>query len=143
VEETFRWLRLDEGARAFAALRAFHIAAGPHMRERARAERMRGSTLYVRVVSSAWSQELHALKAQLLAKLRRTPGGEGIDDLRFTVGPLHELPSWEQTPSRRAAEPPAPRVSDDLARAMGEVGDDELREQLTRLYARLGSRSRP
>jgi hypothetical protein len=143
VEQTFKWLRLDDTARSFRALEAFSRAAGPRIRERARAERLRGAILYVRVASAAWSHELHALKSELLQKLQRTPGGEGVEDLRFSVGPLGEVPSWERGPRSQAEEPPRPRVADEIARAMGGVTDDDLREQLTRLYARLGSRSRP
>jgi predicted nucleic acid-binding Zn ribbon protein len=143
VDHTLKWLKLDDTARAFRALEAFSRAAGPRIRERARAERLRGAILYVRVASAAWSHELHALKAQLLQKIRSTPGGEIVADLRFSVGPLDEVPTWERSPRASADEPPRPRVSDELLQAMGGVTDDELREQLTQLYARLGSRSRP
>jgi hypothetical protein len=143
VDQTFKWLKLDETARGYRALEAFSRAAGPRIRERARAERLRGAILYVRVASAAWSHELHALKAQLIDKIRRTPGGEAVQELRFSVGPLNDVPAWERRRDALAPEPPRPRVTDELARAMGEVTDDELREQLTRLYARLGSRSRP
>src|SRR5258706_129428 len=131
VDETFKWLKLDETARSFRALEAFSRAAGPRIRERARAERLRGAILYVRVASAAWSHELHALKAELLQKLKRTRGGEGVEDLRFSVGPLTEVPTWERRTSAEAPEPPRPRVADELARAMGGVADDELRDHLT------------
>jgi predicted nucleic acid-binding Zn ribbon protein len=76
VEELFRRLKLDDAARSFRAVRAFARAAGPRIGAGARAERLRGATLYVRASTSAWTHHLHALKAQLLDKLRRTPGGE-------------------------------------------------------------------
>jgi hypothetical protein len=147
VDPLFHWLKLDEPARQFRALRAFSTVAGPHIGARARAERLRGATLYVRVSTSAWSHQLHALKATLLDKLRQTPGGEQIEDLRFNVGPLDEVPSWDAPPGAPAVSRPArqspPPPADELVRAMGEVADDELREELTRLYARLGTRRRP
>src|SRR5579859_3662561 len=95
VDPVFRSLKLDETARSFRAQRAFAQAAGPRLRRVARAEKLRGKTLYVRVSSSAWSQELHAFIAPLLDKIRRTPGGEAVEDLRFTVGPFDDLPDWE------------------------------------------------
>ncbi len=139
----FRWLKLDEGARGFAAQRAFDQAAGPRVRSRARAEKLRGSTLFVRVASAAWSHELHALKAELLGKLKQTPGGEGVSELRFSVGSLDELPSWEAEPGERLAEtdkpfdvvesaPPAAEVQ----AALSEVVDAELRIALKQLFVR-------
>jgi hypothetical protein len=146
VDEVFRWLKLEEPARSYRAVRAFARAAGPRIGARARAERLRGATLYVRVSTSAWSHELHALKEALLHKLRAIPGGECVEELRFNVGPLDEVPDWggagADAPPAEPSPPRAP-VADEVARAMGEVADAELREQLTRLYARLGSRRRP
>jgi predicted nucleic acid-binding Zn ribbon protein len=119
VEPLFRWLKLDDAARGFRASRAFSRAAGPRIRAVARAEKLRGATLYVRVQTSAWSHELHALKAQLVEKLRKTPGGEGVEELRFNVEPLEEL-----------------------RRAVAEIADPELRAELSLLCAKL-PRSRP
>src|SRR3954465_14226134 len=81
LDKMFESLKLDEPARAYRALRAFRGAAGPRIASRARAERLRGAILFVRVTSSAWAQELHMLKEQLLGKLQRTPGGEMVRDL--------------------------------------------------------------
>src|SRR4051812_32898084 len=80
-EPLFSWLKLDEVARSYRVLRAFARAAGPVIGAQARAERVRGAILFVRVSSSAWSQELGMLRGQLLEKLRCTPGGQGIEEL--------------------------------------------------------------
>jgi predicted nucleic acid-binding Zn ribbon protein len=145
LDPTFRWLKLDELARSFRAARAFWEAAGPRIRPRARAERLRGSTLHVRVATSAWSQHLHALKAQLLERIRQRPGGELVEDLRFSVAPLEEVAAWDADPVAAPVEavPPVhPPIGDEIVRAMAEVKDDELREELTRLFSRLGTRPR-
>jgi len=149
VDPLFRWLKLDEPARAFRALRAFSRAAGPRIRAVARGERLRGATLYVRVATSAWSHELHALKAQLIDKLRRTAGGECVEELRFNVGPLDEVPDWDAPlapaaappPSRKPAAPP-PEPIEELRRAVEQIADPELRAELSLLCAKL-PRSRP
>jgi Dna[CI] antecedent, DciA len=135
LDPLFRALKLDEAARSFRAARAFAVAAGPRIRAIARAERLRGTTLHVRVATSAWSHELHALKAQLVDKLRRTPGGQPIEDLRFSVGPLDELPDWEAPRAGAAAAAPPPAPADtpldaELARALESVRDPELRADL-------------
>src|SRR4051812_34066694 len=139
MDAMFGSLKLDEPARAYRALRAFPRAAGPRIAARARAERMRGAVLFVRVVSSAWAQELHTWKEQIVEKLRRTPGGESVRDLRFSVGPLEDLPDWENLPEPPAdpvREPLRPMPDAQLMEAIAGVRDPELREELSRLLIR-------
>jgi hypothetical protein len=143
LDPVFAWLKLDETARSYRAMEAFSRAAGTKLLARARAERLRGSILYVRVSSSSWSQQLHALKSQLLEKIRETPGGECVRDLRFNVGDIEELPTFTATRKRAshsASPKPAksrPPIADELVRAMSDVQDPELRDRLVRLYDRL------
>jgi len=140
---TFRWLKIDENMRSYRAMRAFSTAAGARIGEHARAERLRGAILYVRCDSSAWTQHLHVMKESLLERLRKTPGGEVVAELRFNVGPLDEVAGWQLPPAAatvtRAAEPqPLP---EEVARALGAVEDPLLREELARLYGTLGARA--
>jgi hypothetical protein len=144
VTPLFAWLKLDEKARSFRALKAFWDAAGSRIRAHARAERMVRTTLYVRTESAAWSHELSILKPALIEKLRRTPGGEDVQDLRFSVGPLAEVPDWSGTTSRARQELlDVPEiVPDELERALAGVKDADIRGQLDRLVKRLGVRRR-
>ena len=144
MDGTFRWLKLDEHARSYRAMRAFSLAAGTRIGEHARGERLRGSILYVRCDSSSWTQHLHVMKESLLERLHKTPGGEGIAELRFNVGPLDEVVGWEAPPPAPAAEvePPLATLPAEVARALGDVEDPELREHLARLYGKLGMRAR-
>jgi hypothetical protein len=141
MDGTFRWLKLDEHASSFRAMRAFALAAGARIGEHARGERLRGSILYVRCDSSSWTQHLHVMKQTLLERLHRTPGGEGIAELRFNVGPLDEVAGWEAPPPAPAPESdPGPKpLPEEVARALGDVADPELRDHLARLYGKLGS----
>jgi Dna[CI] antecedent DciA-like protein len=144
LDGTFRWLKLDENARSFRAMRAFAVAAGARIGAHARAERLRGAILYVRTDSSAWSQHLHVLKATLLERLNKTPGGEEIRELRFNVGPLDEVAGWDEPKPKPEEPPPAPHeLPPEVARALGDVEDAELRDRLARLYGKLGTRKKP
>ncbi|HEY2745877.1 MAG TPA: DUF721 domain-containing protein [Polyangia bacterium] len=131
----FKRLKLDESARSYRAMRAFAVAAGPRIGEHVRAERLRGSILYLRCDSSAWAQHLHMLKASLLERLARTPGGEHVAELRANVGPLDEVVGWETAAPARASEAEAPPAEPpaEVARALDEVADPELRAGLARL----------
>lgn len=144
MDGTFRWLKLDERARSFAAMHAFCRVAGARIGAHARAERLRGSILYVRCDSSAWTQHLHVMKESLLERLHKTPGGEAVAELRFNVGPLDEVAGWDPPATAAAEADPAPpaRLPEEVARALDTVDDAELREGLARLYARLGANQR-
>jgi len=141
MDGTFRWLKLDDNARSFRAMHAFAQVAGARIGADARAERLRGSILYVRCDSSAWTQHLHVMKESLLERLHKTPGGEGVAELRFDVGPLDEVAGWDLP----AAAPPEPEpeapamLPEEVARALGSVEDPELRAELARLYGKIGA----
>jgi DNA-binding transcriptional ArsR family regulator len=144
LDGTFRWLKLDDHARSFRAMRAFAVvAATTRIGDHARGERLRGSILYVRCDSSSWSQHLHMLKETILERLRKTPGGDGINDLRFNVGPLDEVVGWELAAPTEIEAPAVPHaLPEEIARAFGDVDDPELRAHLARLYGKLGARKR-
>jgi hypothetical protein len=134
LDALFKSLKLDDTARSFRACRAFSRAVGPVIRARARGERLQGALLFVRTVSSVWSQHLSVERRQIVEKLQRTPGGEGVNDLRFIVGPLEELPDWDAkldaiAPAPSAA-PDAPPLPTELEGAVASVADPELRELL-------------
>jgi hypothetical protein len=146
IDGLFRRLGLEGEARKWRALQAFHDAAGERIGAKARALRVQGTTLHVAVQSAAWAQELSFLAAELLERLRATPGGEWITELRFEHRPLVEAPDWDQpAPAAPAAPPaaPAPVVKDgEVAAALREVGDPELRSALAELFARARANER-
>jgi hypothetical protein len=141
VDHTLRWLRLDETVRGMRAMRAFSQAAGARILARARAERLRGRTLYVRVATAAWSQELHTISAAILARMQKIPGGEEVEALRFVVGDVDALPDWSTPaapatpvrPTRKRAQTPVASV---VHEALAGVEDAELRAKLAELIAR-------
>jgi hypothetical protein len=142
VDSTLRFLRLDDTVRSMRAMRAFDAVVGARIRARARAERLRGRTLYIRVASSAWSQELHVLRASILERLRGVPGGEEVHDLRFQVGDVESLPTWNATPSASDAKHASPNAAppNALLDAIAEIPDPELRERFRALVGRAHGR---
>jgi len=146
VDSTLRWLRLDDTVHGLRAVRAFGLAAGARIGRRARAERMRGHTLYVRVATAAWSQELHLMRESILARMKEIPGGAEVEALRFEVGDIEALPDWTSPsrPARRAAPAPSRAEPIDAAvhQALAAVEDVELRNHLAELLARAAQRGR-
>ncbi len=134
----FAWLDLADQARSYRAVLAFQKAAGAKIGQRAQAIALRGSVLMVRVTSAAWSLELSMLEKELVAHCQKVPGGEVVESLRFTVGPLVESEPAESRGPSEARLPPRPRVDfAAVAQALSAVGDRELREDLGRLVTRV------
>lgn len=127
-------LKLDKIIESYLAMRAFDLVYGGVVRHRARAERYARKVLFIRAESSAWVQELSFLKEEILKKLNRTVGGLEIKDLRFTVGPIDDLPTWETPPPAPPPERPPYAPDPRVAGALTQVEDKELRERLADLY---------
>ena len=135
----FRRLGMGEKARGYLAMEAWTHAAAAHLRSHARAERLRGGVLFIRVVSASWAQQLSFLKAELLDRLHDEPGGDTITELRFSVGPLDDIPAFDtpRDPPRVSRPPNPPRVAEPDARAaLATVADAELRDILARILRR-------
>lgn len=78
----------ESRAREQRAFEAYDQAVGAVLRARSHPEILRGTTLFVRVSSSAVAHELTLLKREILARMTETVGPELVADLRTRVGPL-------------------------------------------------------
>jgi hypothetical protein len=66
----------------------FGVAVGQLLRHRTQPEKLRGSTLFVRVGSSAIAHEVTMLKGEILLRLAEVIGPGVVSDIRTRVGPL-------------------------------------------------------
>jgi predicted nucleic acid-binding Zn ribbon protein len=70
----------------------YGTAVGELLRHRTQPEKLRGSTLFVRVGSSAIAHELTMLKGEILGRLSQVVGPGTVTDIRTRVGPLDAPP---------------------------------------------------
>lgn len=107
-------------------------AVGPAIVRRAIPQRLQDGTLYVRVATSAWAQQLSMLQETLREKLAER--GYTVHKIRFSVGPV-------APPRRLLGGPPLlPPVRPDplpsgLMYELAQVHDHELRDVLARAAA--------
>jgi hypothetical protein len=66
---------------------AYDVAVGQLLRHRSQPEKLRGSTLFVRVGSSAIAHELTMLRGEIVARMATALGDGVVTDLRTRVGP--------------------------------------------------------
>lgn len=73
-------------AREFRVFECYGRAVGETFRARTMPERLAGTTLFVRVASSALAHELTLLRGELLTRMARELGPDVVQDLRTRVG---------------------------------------------------------
>jgi hypothetical protein len=90
----------------------------------------RDGTLHVAAASSTWAFELQQLEGEIAERLRGTLDAGAPARLRFTPGPLPELPPAAQEPSQN----PSPEPSLEQAREAHEwaatIASEELRKSV-------------
>jgi predicted nucleic acid-binding Zn ribbon protein len=79
-------------AREFRAFDCYARAVGETFRARTQPERLAGTTLMVRVASSALAHELTLLRAEILARMTAELGPNVVTELRTRVGPIAPKP---------------------------------------------------
>jgi hypothetical protein len=79
-------------AREFRAFDCYARAVGETFRTRTQPERLVGTTLMVRVASSALAHELTLLRAEILARMAAELGPDVVTELRTRVGPVAPRP---------------------------------------------------
>jgi predicted nucleic acid-binding Zn ribbon protein len=67
----------------------YAVAVGTLLSHRTHPEKLRGSTLFVRVGSSAIAHQLTMLKGEILVRLAEVIGPGVVADIRTRVGPAH------------------------------------------------------
>ena len=70
----------------FRVFDCYTRAVGEMLRARTAPERMAGTTLFVRVASSALAHEVTLLRAEIIAKLNAELGADTVTELRTRVG---------------------------------------------------------
>lgn len=78
----------DDRAREHRVFAAFDTAVGAALRKQTEPETLKGTTLFVRVTSSAMAHHVTLLKGEILTQLTRVLGNGIVNDLRTRVGPL-------------------------------------------------------
>jgi hypothetical protein len=87
-------------------------------------------TLIVHAATTVWAQELDLLAPELLASLRKLAPKSGVRHLKVKVGrlpPPSPRPRPEPPPVRAV---PVTALPEELARELGRVGDDDVRDAI-------------
>ncbi len=104
-------------------------------------EKIRRGTLFVKVSTSVWMQELQLMKREIIAKINHLYGQETVQDIRFAIGEISAMPrAVEKNTEKKAWDFDARRLTEDdrkeISSILDAVGDEELRDILKRVITR-------
>lgn len=96
----------------------------------ARPVKLANGTLVIHTSTASWAQELSFFEADLLASVRKKV--PAVRRLRIYMGPMPPAPTRPDPPAVKVLPIEIGELPGDIARALARVGDDSLREALTR-----------
>jgi len=85
LEPALKKLDISQKTKSSMVLFLWPKIVGERIARNARAERVRGKTLFVATRTSSWTTELTFLKAEIMRKIREEVGGGTIEDVRFSA----------------------------------------------------------
>lgn len=86
LQGAFRSPVVKAKVQQYSAFPHWEEIVGPELAAVAIPEKIvRGKVLYIRVIDSAWAQEIALMKTQLLEQIRRFGMGAVIEDIRCTI----------------------------------------------------------
>jgi predicted nucleic acid-binding Zn ribbon protein len=127
--------RLDPSGRLgeYGVWPIWNAIVGDTIARNAQPEKIRQGTLFVKVSSSVWMQQLQYMKDTIAEKLNQELGKEVVKNIFFVVGAVEAKTAGEQ-PAAEGAAPiaPQPRLDDET---LSSVRDPEIRRALKKLFA--------
>ena len=107
---------------------------GPTIARNAQPDKIRHGTLFVKVTSPTWMQQLQYMKEMISEKLNQSLGAEVVKNIFFYVGRLEP-----EVPASRTKDHPAPSLSSSEPKIdeehLSSIKDPEIRRALRRLFA--------
>ncbi len=115
---------------------SWNNAVGKAVAEQTRPRRVRDGVLEVNVGNSVWMQQLQFMKGLILKKL--DPKGVQIREIRFFIGDIAGEPGEEgrEEPVRKHFEELPAAEKERIAREVAHLPDPEMREIMSRVFAR-------
>ena len=119
-------------------LEVWQKAVGPKISVQTRPDKLKRNTLFIKVSSSVWMQQLHILKPEIIEKINQLLGKELIKNIHFSIG---EIPAPMSANSYTSSFSPDsyPLKEKDkklIEKSISQVEDPELKEILRRVMTK-------
>jgi len=121
-------------------LEIWRQSVGPQIAIRTHPENIKRGTLFVKVATSVWMQELQYMKKEIIERINRLYGQESVQNIRFVIGEIPSQPVVEKRDEKPVPDLDARSLTDDdkkeIASSLSAVGDPEMRDILRRVITR-------
>jgi predicted nucleic acid-binding Zn ribbon protein len=124
--------RLDE----YGVWPIWHEVVGNVIARNAQPEKIRNGTLFVKVSSPVWMQELQFMKDMIADKLNHRLKGNVVKNIFFMVGRIEAPPSEENALQSEAPESIACHVDDAFLQSIEDPDIRAAFQRLLKSYAR-------
>lgn len=134
LDKSLKRLELSAKLKEYGVWPIWNEIVGVTIARNAQPEKIRNGTLFVKVSSSTWMQELQYMKEMISEKLNQNLGREVVKNIFFFVGKLDTgvLKSKVQDLSLPSASFPEKKFDEEHLRS---IKDPEIRRALRRLFA--------
>jgi hypothetical protein len=119
-------------------LEVWYKAVGPQISAHTRPDKLRRNTLFVKVSSSVWMQQLHNLKSDIIEKVNHLMGNDLVRNVHFSIG---EIPfALPKKPHPELFSPECYPLKDKdkklIEKSTSSIADKELKEILKRVMTK-------
>lgn len=134
LERSLQRLDLSGKITEYGVWPIWNETVGPTIARNAQPERIRQGTLFVKVTSSTWMQQLQYMKEMIREKLNQRLEREVVKNIFFVLGnPVTDEPKIEiKGPSPRNPSPPEMEPDEAELRS---IRDPEIRRALKKLFS--------
>ena len=134
LDKSLKRLELSAKLKEYGVWPIWNEIVGVTIARNAQPEKIRNGTLFVKVASPTWMQELQYMKEMISEKLNQNLGREVVKNIFFFVGKLDTgvLKSKVQDLSLPSASFPEKKFDEEHLRS---IKDPEIRRALRRLFA--------
>jgi hypothetical protein len=119
-------------------LEVWYKAVGPQISAHTRPDKLRRNTLFVKVSSSVWMQQLHNLKSEIIEKFNNLMGKELVRNIHFSIGEIPSALPKISHPESFSLEsyPLKDKEKKLIEKSTSSVADKELKEILKRVMTK-------
>ena len=113
-------------------------AVGSRIATQTSPDRLQKGSLFVKVSNSAWMQQLHFLKEEMIEKINRQMGDQSVKNIFFSIGEVLPSARTDQDPAVFYPEsfPLKGRDKKLIEQSIASVSDQELKEILKRVMTK-------
>jgi predicted nucleic acid-binding Zn ribbon protein len=132
LEKSLKRLDLAPRLTEYGVWPIWNDVVGKPIARNAQPEKIRNGTLFVKVTSPVWMQQLQYMKEMIAEKLNQRLKGEVVKNIFFVVGKLDGDTAVEQAEERTTKHAEAPPFPGD-EEFLESIQDQEIRQAFRRL----------